>query len=799
MKNDKVPEDIQRLLKQVYDDCMQEDQSVRERQIRDWRRLKLLWEGFTRIWFSEVAHDWRVWDQNEDDNTDQAYYDKPVNVFKAYLESIIAALSVTVPPIKCFPDDADDTLDLATARAGDKIAQLVYRHNDAPLLWLHALFIYVTEGLVAYYNYEDYNKKYGTYQEKTYEDIEEEQENLVCSLCGFPLEDKEAFPGQAAELKDQEIDEFQPDNEDAPLHALINEGKEICPSCMMAMDPVIQKEKFITTRLTGVIDKPKGRICLEARGGLYIKIPNYCKKQKDLPYLIYSDEFDYSMVVEEYKHLHGNKNLLEKLKSGNNPGGYEWYAQWGRLSPQYQGEYPQNVVTVNKAWIRPGKFNILKDEEDVKKLKKRFPDGVKVTFVNEEFAEACNENLDDCWTLIENPMSDFLHFNPLGASLTSIQDITNDLISLTLQTIEHGIGQTFADPAVLNFNAYAQTSTLPGGVFPATPKSGKTLGEGFHELRTATLSPEVMPFGQQIQSYAQLASGATPSIFGGELAGAGGETASGYSMSRAQALQRLQNIWKLFTTTWKNVFSKVVPMYIKIVQEDERDVQRKDDGSFVNVLIRKSELQGKIGKVELDAGENLPLTWTQKKDLLFTLLQATNPKIMEILNAPENLTIIHEALGLVDFYVPGEDDIIKQYDEIKLLLDSEPIEEPPSPEMIAEAIAMGQPPPQMQEVPSVEIDPIYDNHVVEFDICRKWIVSEAGRQTKTDNPEGYRNVLLHGRLHFMEIQRLQMEQAMQAQSNDSNKKPGDNTPNEKRDKTKSEAPIMEEGNVSVIQ
>jgi hypothetical protein len=240
-------------------------------------------------------------------------------------------------------------------------------------------------------------------------------------------------------------------------------------------------------------------------------------------------------------------------------------------------------------------------------------------------------------------------------------------------------------------------------------------------------------------------------------------------------------------------------MYIKIVQEDERDVQRKDDGSFVNVLIRKSELQGKIGKVELDAGENLPLTWTQKKDLLFTLLQATNPKIMEILNAPENLTIIHEALGLVDFYVPGEDDIIKQYDEIKLLLDSEPIEEPPSPEMIAEAIAMGQPPPQMQEVPSVEIDPIYDNHVVEFDICRKWIVSEAGRQTKTDNPEGYRNVLLHGRLHFMEIQRLQMEQAMQAQSNDSNKKPGDNTPNEKRDKTKSEAPIMEEGNVSVIQ
>src|SRR6185312_16101941 len=144
----KVSDEVKRMLKTVYDDCYDEDRSTRDNQLRQWRRLKLLWEGFQNVWFSEVAHDWRIYTPDlEAEDSDQAYYDKQVNIFKAYLESIIAALSVTIPPIKCFPDDADNSYDLTTAKAGDKICQLIYRHNEAALLWLHALFIFATEGL----------------------------------------------------------------------------------------------------------------------------------------------------------------------------------------------------------------------------------------------------------------------------------------------------------------------------------------------------------------------------------------------------------------------------------------------------------------------------------------------------------------------------------------------------------------------------------------------------------------------------------------------------------------------------
>ena len=548
-----------------------------------------------------------------------------------------------------------------------------------------------------------------------------------------------------------------------------NSNKEAAVVRPDVKPPVAEKKKFIVTRLVGITDLPKSRQQLEVYGGLYVKVPNYARNQKACPYLIFSQEYDYSSVIEKYDYL--RDEILDKIK--NTKGSSDnAYAPWMRLSPQYMAEYPTNVVTVHKAWIRPAKFNILEDDEETRLLKKKYPHGVCVTFVNDLLVSAYDENLDDHWTLLENPLSDYIHFQPSGEGLVSVQEITNDLISLTLQTIEHGIGQTFVDPSVLDFTAYSNSEVLPGGIFPTKVQGTKRLADGFHELRTATLSSEVLPFSAQIQSLGQLASGANPTLFGGALQGS--ETASEYSMAGAQARQRQQNTWKMLTLWWKNIFGKVIPAYIKTVQEDEHDVQIGEDGNFVNVFIRKAELEGKIGKVELEANENLPITWSQQKDTIEKMMMNGNPEVMKILSSPENAPLLHDALGLTDWYLPGEDDVIKQYDEIKLLLNGQPIE-------------TGD--PELPEVPSVEIDPDFDNHQVEFETCRKWIVSEAGRQCKTDNEAGYRNVLLHGKAHLAIVQQQQMmaqESAGAALS-------------EKPDSTKTkEAPITGEGDVQTV-
>ena len=744
-------------LKTIIDHFDEEDKSVRERQLRTAKQLKLYWDGIQRIWFDEVAHDWKIWPDTsvESEVTDSAHYDKPVNVFRALIESIIAALSITIPPINCAPDDADNPLDISTAKAGQKIADLIFKHNDAELLWLHALYIFYTEGMIACYTYPKEDEKYGTYEEDETKDIE--TQSYVCENCGTQLPD---------ELFDNLIeDEFMPDDEDSELQNLVmNEDMKICPQCAAQVDPNLQKSPLIVTRIVGVTTKPKTRICMETYGTLFVKIPNYAMKQSDMPYLIFSYETHYANALSRYPELADKFSTRGNSLSGSNVGG-DPYERWARLSTQYRGEYPTNTVTIRNVWLRECAYQTLAGtdrESRINDLKKKFPSGCKVIKVDDECVEAFNESLDDCWTLTKNPMSDYINHDPLGFFLVSVQDVINEIISLTIQTIEHGIGQTFADPAVLNFNEYGQTEVLAGGVYPAKPKSGKSVADAFHSLKTATLSGEVLPFSQKMLETGQLVSGALPSLFGGE-ASTGSKTAAEYSMSRAQAQQRLQIIWKMLRVWWKEIFGKAIPAYIKEVVEDEKYVTKDESGNYVNVFIRKAELQGKIGGIELDPSDQLPVSWAQKKDAIMQLLTMNNPIILEALTMPENIEFLKQATGLNEFELPGEDDRQKQYEEIRELLDTEPIQMPPDPNvMMAAAAGMPVPPEAMQgqEVPSVQIDPELDNHQIESDICKRWLKSDAGRLAKIENPAGYKNVLLHMKMHLQELMMQMMQQQM---------------------------------------
>jgi hypothetical protein len=205
-------------------------------------------------------------------------------------------------------------------------------------------------------------------------------------------------------------------------------------------------------------------------------------------------------------------------------------------------------------------------------------------------------------------------------------------------------------------------------------------------------------------------------------------------MSRNQALQRLQTTWKMVNYWWKDVFSKVIPAYIKNVQDDEKYVV-KQNGSYVNIWIRQAQLQGKIGSFECESADELPQTYGQVKDSIMQLFQMQNEGILTALSSPENLETLRQALGLNNFSLPGSDDREKQYYEIAQLMDGQPIVLGPG-----------------QEQPSILPEQLVDNHAVQADICRDWLVSEAGRLAKVEKPEGYKNVLLHLQAHVMMMQ-----------------------------------------------
>src|SRR5438093_4684672 len=222
---EEVSEELQKALKQIVDEFELEDREVRERQIRLWKKLNYYWNGITNIYYSEIAHDWRVFDN--DDKYNDGYQDKQINVFRAYLESIIAALSSTVPTIICKPDDADNVNDVLTAKGGTRIAELVYDHIDAPLLWCKALFTYCTQGMIAAYNYTDEDEKYGTVDVAKYEDKEEDVAMQTCPNCGTELLSMNADEYDPSNINSNNFD----NNTSLAGNSQITGNEVTCPEC----------------------------------------------------------------------------------------------------------------------------------------------------------------------------------------------------------------------------------------------------------------------------------------------------------------------------------------------------------------------------------------------------------------------------------------------------------------------------------------------------------------------------------------------------------------------------------------
>jgi hypothetical protein len=43
----------------------------------------------------------------------------------------------------------------------------------------------------------------------------------------------------------------------------------------------------------------------------------------------------------------------------------------------------------------------------------------------------------------------------------------------------------------------------------------------------------------------------------------------------------------------------------------------------------------------------------------------------------------------------------------------------------------------------------FDDHMIEMEVCKVWLNSSKGQKAKTNNPQGYQNVVLHWKAHQM--------------------------------------------------
>lgn len=676
-----------------------EDDDIRKRQMRLWKKLDLFWHGIQHIiwdqndgiWLSptdmsfERAGVTPLWDQDEEPD-----YTNVVNIYRAHGESIIAALSAQVPGVRFPPDNADDEDDLIASKVHSKIADLISKHNKAQIIQLQALLALWNEGLVAAYCYNKQDKNYGQHK------IPEFRMEPSCPTC-----------------------EVQGDSED--LDVIPSDVPKIeCPNCGEPMS--------IFYALRGFSQLAKSRTKVEIFGPLSVKVPYYSRCQEEFGYVLLYNEMTKGMVVDMYP---------EFLENSDSTGEADTYERSARTPSTFgaEGQFDtvDNLVTMRRAWLRPFHYNELgiNNVDEIKQLQKKYPDGMYVCSVGDTILEIRGEELDKHWRFGKAGLSRFIHSDPVGLPLVELQEMTNTLVNLTQETIEHGIPTTFADGEVLDLGAYGSQTQRPGTITTVKAKMGQRLSDAFFEGTRATISREVGVTNAYYEKMGQFVVGSFPSIYGGDSKS---KTASEYSQSRQMALQRLSITYKMFSHWWANMIECCVNLFVEGMVTDEQFTDRKD-GNYVSVWIRQAELVGKVGGVEPEADDSFPVSTAAKQALLMKLIELNNEALNAAIFDESNRRLVGDALGFPDFNIPGEDQRIKQAREIEAMLKGE----------------MADP----------EFD--VDDHPAHIAQCKNWAVSTVGLETKRINPQAYQLVINHLIMHTQMDQQKQMMDASMGQ------------------------------------
>jgi hypothetical protein len=556
----------------------------------------------------------------------------------------------------------------------------------------------------------------------------------------------------------------------------------ICRNCGASLGPENFKpaERVAVPLVTGVRRVANGQEVISIVGGLELNTPVWANEMHEFPYLQWSMEVHRAKLKASYPHA------ADKIQMGGPETADEVYARATRvaisqgLPTTHPGDALYNLITFSRTWIRPWAFYSIEDKSVRDALLALFPDGCYIAFAGDTYCESRNETMDDRWRVMHALPGDGQSRPSVGDSLVQIQERYNTLSNIQAETYEYGIPPIYADPQVLDFDALANQTAEPAAHYPARARPGQPLAAGFFQPAPAQVPPDLVRHQQDLMGpVAQFLTGLFPAVFGGEMESQ--KTATGYAMARDQALGRLGLVWRRLKTFYADVMLLAVDCFRKNRPEDAEIPILGPGGEFESRWIRLADLKGNI-QAHPESDETFPRLKSQQRAVVQQLMASSDPLIQQALADPSNIGFVKSLLGLADLVVPGEDSRNKQLREIDLLLAGAPVSSRvilskaknlsgsvDGGEEVQQRDSSGKERPQndtfgngwtprndnaKEELvlePSVPVDLLFDNHVVELEECRRWANSDAGQIARIENPVGFANVRAHAEAHLRAI------------------------------------------------
>lgn len=724
--NEKLPKKLQLALQYILTLFVNEGQKARRDEVKRCRLAREFWKGLQYAYWTESDGQWHLpWElKAEDQKGDEPRYAFVTNYYQAFGLSIMAVLSQDRPSVRLWPQNAEQPEDVATAAAGSDIIELVERNNKIQELMVDEAFYLWTDGKIGgFVRYVVDGQRFGYHDE-------DQLEQRMCKVG--------------------------PDTYQCPncQHETAADGfMGVCESCGMDLDDnhLQQSPTVPVPVVTQTIQTPNGQEVIDIVGGLELKTPPWANQQHQYPYLIWDQMAHRARLKAAYPHAKtqiGGAALTPEDAQAQ----YERTAQLtlvsgGEMEPVgASADFVNNLVMFRRAWLRPWAFDILDDEKLVQELRQLFPIGCYVAFAGDAYCESRNETMDDHWRVMHALPGDGQNRPAIGTSFISVQERYNTLSNLLMETAEHGVPATWANPAVVDFDAIRESYVEPGSIYPMTPPAGMDARTQFFQTQPATVSPDVVRHMQELPgNIGQFLTGAFPALFGGEMEG--NDTAAGYSMARDQALGRIGLVWRRMKQFHADLMLLSVECFRKNRPDDVSFTIWGDNGKAKSKWIRCADLKGNCF-AHPDTDSQYPEVPAQKKAVLQQLMQSEDPELAKILGHPDNLSLIKRIVGLEELVIPDEDARNRQTGEIDQLLEDG--EAGAGPLMGAPMMDPTGMPQQGPPQPSVQIDPL-DNHEVHYAVIAAWWETEAADDARQKNPMGVANVKAHALAHKQQM------------------------------------------------
>jgi hypothetical protein len=724
---------------------LRETAARREQIIRVWEK-RLFDRGFQHILIQRNGG-WGLPAQGTgygygEENSKTTY---ELNVYNSYGEILIGALTREVPTVRFKPKSPDDDAGITAARSAEALKENVIRSNNI-LTMLEDItrYLYVDGMMVAHTYYCRDAQRFGflpepkgIVPEDAQEEKEEEGEN-----------ESEEKPG----------DESGADESERVAGAVENpEGSE-----------ETGEEESEGEEEPGEARTPNGHEVIECDGALEWKLPIKKKNLCECGYAMRTKEIDTAKAKAKYPDV---ANEITSSKGG--PGGDDLdrlarvNVDQGMMNSYNTQDSESDETTETKCWIRPWQLIELGDQYRTSIMDK-CPSGLYVTLCGDTFCEAYDESMDKCLTLLHARPGDGMNRAGLGDWLMPVQKALNGWYELANDYFLRGVPAKWMDNEMFDVEAVKEQINLVGDIHPFQREQGVTMDQVIWEETPPQFPEQMVQFINDFKGdLAQLLCGAFPALFGGDTTPT--DSPVGTTMiQRDQALGRIGIPWRRLKEALANIFLHAVSCLA------ENHAQAIEVVGKVSVTVEIEDLQGDMMAIP-DVDENFPETQTQKANQIAKVIAeaAQNPMLAKIIDDPDNLEFVRDAIGLEGWVIAELESRDKQLGEIEVMLKAPPIPNPAikqgqmqlkqialaarqalavgnqqgAQELIAKGEALQK---QIDALPpkvsSESIDPRVDNNEVEAMTSLRFLNSPRGRAMKHGSGEeqqSYENIRLH--------------------------------------------------------